>query len=245
MLTRRFITGSQNFIAIIALSVLAAGCQPAASSFNGTTANNTNAANAANSAQTNEKMITIKQGTVGTIGGFSVGVKNVSTAGEGGKASADFAVWNSKLTPEKRNDYNIKFSAQSGALIPIGNKFYKVGKITSGADSTVEISQEPVGGAANLSESALAVPVGGNLELHGAVVEAVSLSADGKQASVEVYSNDYPKEESAKKTDGIVKSTVAAGDALDIGGIKHKIVAVHAAQNGAPGTLEIAIAPVK
>ena len=193
------------------------------------------------------KMIVIEQGMVGTVGKFSVGVKNIAAADGDKTATVDLSVWSDALPKEKRNDYNVKFTAGTGTVVPVGNRLYRIGRISgrNGARAgSVEIESEAVGGL-KLDDTALAVPVGGNLELHGTVVEIISVAAEnGKtSASVETYSNDYPKEELAKK-DAVTKIKRAAGDEITIGDRKHKIVGVHAAKDGVPGIVEISIAPV-
>lgn len=185
-----------------------------------------------------DSVMNIRQGAVGKIGNYSVGVRSVDAS------TASVAVSNSALTPEKRNDYNIGFTVRNGDSIPIGNNFYRVSNI-AGEEIQIENEPDKTAGIA-LQENALAVPDGGVLELHGFAVEVVSIeSANGKtSAKIEIYSNDSPKQDLEKKNE-IRKSTVSAGDEIGIGDRKHKVIAVHARKGNARGVVEISASPVR
>jgi hypothetical protein len=244
MLIKKIIVNTNHLGIMIALSVLAAsGCNASP-----TVSNNSAGVNATAN-QNKNQMTTIQQGTVGRIDAFSVGVKNIALSDDEKNLIASLAIWNSSLPQAKRNDYTIKFTVRSDEIIPIGDKLYKVGKIVGGsgaARGTVEIESEPTNiPGAKFDANALTIPVGGNLELHGSTVEVVSVETEkGKTvAQIEVYSNDYPKEELVKKGK-VSKKTAAAGDEILIGDKKHKVTAVHAGGEGVKGILEISISPV-
>lgn len=186
-------------------------------------------------------MITIQQGTVGKVGKFSVGVRNMTSD------SVDLAIWNSDLPQAKRNDYNTTFTTESGEIIPIGNKFYRIGKIDknmTGASGTVEIEKEVDVSEMKTGENNLAIPVRGILELHGFSIEVASVeNADGKAvATVEIYSNDYPKADLMEKGKiSVVK--ISKDEELTIGDKKHKISGVYSSKDKTRGVLEIAVSP--
>ena len=176
----------------------------------------------------------IRQGTVGTIGKFSVGVRTIDSS------SARIAVWNSALTQVKRNDYNVSFAVKSGDTIPVGNNFYRVAKIAS---EEIQIETEPVKtDKITLQEDSLTIPDGGILELNGFAVEVISIEAAGgkNSAKVEIYSNDYPKKDLEKKNE-VRKLTVSPGDEINVGEKKHKIISVHAGKGSSRGILEVSL----
>ena len=187
-------------------------------------------------------MITIEQGTVGRIGNFSIGVRAVTSS------SVDLAVWNSNFEQIKRNDFNTTFTTESGEAIPIGNKFYRIGKIDKkmlGARGTVEIETEPADvPEIKIGENNPAIPVKGILELHGFSIEVSSIeNIDGKPtANVEIYSNDYPKTDLIEKGKiSVVK--ISKDDELLIGDKKHKVSGVYPSKEKIRGVLEISISP--
>lgn len=186
-------------------------------------------------------MITIEQGTVGRIGNFSIGVRAVTSD------SVDLAVWNSNFEQIKRNDYNTTFTTQSGELIPIGNKFYRIGKIEKnllGARGTVEIEKEVDIPEIKIGENNLAIPVKGILELHGFSIEVSSIETiDGKPtANVEIYSNDYPKTDLVEKGKvSVVK--VSKDEELVIGDKKHKVSGIYPSKEKIRGIVEISVSP--
>lgn len=176
----------------------------------------------------------IRQGTVGTVGKFSVGVRSIDSA------SARIAVWNPALPQVKRNDYNVSFAVKSGETIPVGNNFYRVANV---AAEEIQIESEPVKtDGINLGENSLAIPDGGILELNGFAVEVVSIEAAGgkNSAKVEIYSNDYPKKDLEKKNE-IRKQTVLIGDEIKIGEKNCKVNAVHAGKGNLRGVLEVSL----
>lgn len=188
-------------------------------------------------------MITIEQGTVGRIGNFSIGVRNLTSY------SVDLAVWNSNFEQVKRNDYNTTFTTESGEMIPIGNKFYRIGKIEKnplGARGTVEIEKEVDIPGIKIGENKLAIPVKGILELHGFSIEVSSIeNIDGKPtANVEIYSNDYPKNDLVEKGK-ITVVKISKDEELFIGDKKHKVSGVYPSKEKIRGVLEISVSPTK
>lgn len=179
-------------------------------------------------------VMNIKQGTVGKIGDFSIGVKSADSS------TARVAVWNTILPQADRNDYGISFAFKSGELIPIGDNFHRVTDVSSG-EIGIEIEPDKSAGV-NLQKNALSVPDGGVLEMHGFAVEVVSIeAANGKDsAKIEIYPDDYPKQDLEKKNE-IRQSTVSVGDEISVGDRKHKILAVYAAQGNRRGVVEIAL----
>lgn len=179
-------------------------------------------------------VMNIKQGTVGKIGDFSIGVKSADSS------MARVAVWNTILPQAERNDYGISFEFKSGELIPIGDNFHRVTEVSSGE---IGIETEPDKSAGvNLQKNALSVPDGGVLELHNFAVEVVAIeAANGKDsAKIDIYSNDYPKQDLEKKNE-IRQSTVSVGDEISVGDKKHKVLAIYAAQANRRGVVEIAL----
>jgi len=198
--------------------------------------------NKGNSNQTKEQkpdsVMIIRQGTVGKIGKFSIGVRNTDST------SARIAIWDSALPQAKRNDYNVSFTVKSGDSIPVGNNFYRVAKIIS---EEIQIESEPVKtDGLSLQADSLAIPDGGVLELYGYAVEVTSIEAAGGKTSakVEIYSNDYPKKDLEEKNE-IPRLTVASGDEISIGEKKHKIIAVHAGKGNSRGVMEVSFSAVQ
>lgn len=188
--------------------------------------------NQQNNSAKSGSIMNIKQGTVGKIGDFSVGVKSADSS------TARVAVRNTILPQNDRNDFGISFAFKSGELIPIGDNFHRVTKVSSGE---IGIETEPDKSAAALQKNALSVPDGGVLELHGFTVEVVSIeAANGRDsAKIDVYSNDFPKQDLEKKNE-IRQLVVAVGDEISIGDKTHKILAIYAAQANRRGVVEIA-----
>ena len=178
----------------------------------------------------------IRQGTVGTVGKFSVGVRNIVDA-----SSARIAIWNSALPQAERNDYNVSLMIKSGDSFLIGNNFYRAIKITA---DEIQLESEP--DELRLQENALAVPAGAILELHGHAVEVVSVDAANgtTSAKIEIYSNDFPKKDLEEKKQ-IRTLIISPGDEITIGEKRHRAIAVHAGRETSRGVLEISFSAVQ
>lgn len=167
----------------------------------------------------------IKQGTVGKASRYSVGVKTIDGS------SARIAVWDVDRPQGNRNDYDVSFIINTGDTVPIGDKFYKVVKV-SGDEIQIDGGHEAI----SLQEKGLVIPEGGVLELHGYAVEVVSITQNS--ANFEVYSNDAPKKD-LEERNGVRRSTVSAGEDLSIGDAKHKITAIQASAGERRGFVEL------